>query len=208
MTRAGETRQSPGSVRPGGRTARTRSAVLEAVFAELGESGYANLTIERVAQRSGVHQATIYRRWRSVEGLVCELLTEVSRREIPVPDTGSLRADLHGLCRAIAAFYEVPRHRALLDAILSAAARDPEAGQVLADFFAERHAFTAQIVDRAIDRGELAPDTDRTEVIGAIGAPLYFRMLIVRRPVTVDVIERAAELAYLAATSGLMARRS
>src|SRR5690606_17439915 len=114
---------------------------------------------------------------------------------------------LLGLCRAIAAFYAVPRNRALLDAILSAAARDPEAGQVLADFFAERHAFTARIVDRAVERGELPADTDGAEVDAAIRAPLYFRMLIVRKPITDEVVQRTVESVYLCAQSGLFAHR-
>ncbi|WP_375708337.1 TetR family transcriptional regulator [Actinomadura sp. K4S16] len=43
--------------RPGGRTARTRAQVLDAVLAELGEHGYDGLTMEAVAARAGVHRA-------------------------------------------------------------------------------------------------------------------------------------------------------
>src|SRR5262249_28077390 len=39
----------PGTRRPGGRTARTRAAVLQAVIGELVENGYAGTTVERVA---------------------------------------------------------------------------------------------------------------------------------------------------------------
>ncbi|HJY66525.1 MAG TPA: TetR family transcriptional regulator, partial [Streptosporangiaceae bacterium] len=41
----------PGAPRPGGRTARTRAAVLRAVLDELTSNGYAGTTVERVAAR-------------------------------------------------------------------------------------------------------------------------------------------------------------
>ena len=42
----------PGSLRPGGRTARTRAAVMQAVVGELIDNGYAGTTVERVAARA------------------------------------------------------------------------------------------------------------------------------------------------------------
>ena len=60
----------PGSRRPGGRTARTRAAVMRAVIGELIDNGYAGATVERVAVRAGVAKTTIYRRWRSMDGLL------------------------------------------------------------------------------------------------------------------------------------------
>ncbi|WP_280183350.1 helix-turn-helix domain-containing protein, partial [Nocardia cyriacigeorgica] len=56
--------------RPGGRTARIRTQVLEAVHAELTEHGYDALTIDTVAARAGVHRATVYRRWRGLGGVL------------------------------------------------------------------------------------------------------------------------------------------
>ncbi|WP_280440325.1 helix-turn-helix domain-containing protein, partial [Nocardia cyriacigeorgica] len=56
--------------RPGGRTARIRTQVLEAVHAELTEHGYDALTIDTVAARAGVHRATVYRRWRGGGGFL------------------------------------------------------------------------------------------------------------------------------------------
>ena len=52
----------PGSLRPGGRTARTRAAVMRAVVGELIDKGYAGTTVERVAARAGIAKTTIYRR--------------------------------------------------------------------------------------------------------------------------------------------------
>src|SRR5689334_17894869 len=97
--------RATGAVRPGGRTARTRAAVLAAARDELEAGGYAGLTLEKVAARSGVHLATLYRRWRTVEGLVVDLLGELGKTEIPIPDTGSFKDDLRALALEIAALY-------------------------------------------------------------------------------------------------------
>ncbi|MER7397334.1 TetR/AcrR family transcriptional regulator [Streptomyces sp. NPDC000151] len=195
----------PGRSRPGGRTARTRTAVLAAVFDELGDKGFAALSMERVAQRSGVHQATIYRRWRTVEGLVCALLTERSGSN-PVPDTGSLCGDLRALARGIAEFYEDARNRAMIEAVVSAAARDPRAEETLRKFFDDRLGVAGVLARRAVDRGELPPGTDAEAVVGALGAPFYYRMLIVRRPVDLELVESATLATYAAAKAGAYVR--
>ncbi|GAA5613075.1 TetR/AcrR family transcriptional regulator [Streptomyces platensis] len=194
-------RQSPGEARPGGRTARTRQAVLAAVFQELDEGGFAGLTMEKVAQRSGIHVATLYRRWRCIEGLVCELLTELSS-DVPLPDTGSLPEDLRALARSVAAFFGEVRMRALIEAVVSAAARDPQAAAVLRSFFGERLTLAGQMVRRAVDRGELPADTDPEEVMSALGAPFYYRILIARRPVDRRLAESAATAVWAAARAG------
>ncbi|HTU08287.1 MAG TPA: helix-turn-helix domain-containing protein, partial [Trebonia sp.] len=65
---------APGSLRPGGRTARTRAAVLRAAIEELNDSGYSEASVERVAQRAGVAKTTIYRRWGSLDGLLADMM--------------------------------------------------------------------------------------------------------------------------------------
>ncbi|MFI6765640.1 TetR/AcrR family transcriptional regulator C-terminal ligand-binding domain-containing protein [Streptomyces sp. NPDC050355] len=198
---------APGVTRPGGRTARTRQAVLAAVLQELDDGGFAELTMEKVAQRSGIHVATLYRRWRCVEGLVCELLTDLSA-DVPLPDTGTLPEDLRVLARSISAFYGEARMSRLIEAVVSAAARDPQAAMVLRSFFDERLVLAGQMVRRAVERGELPPETDPEEVLSALGAPFYYRILISRRPVDAALAESAATAVWAAARAGAYARRA
>lgn len=59
----------------------------------LSEGGYGSLTIEGVAQRSGVAKTTIYRYWPTKATLTAEVLRR--RTDIGVmPDSGDARADL------------------------------------------------------------------------------------------------------------------
>jgi len=87
--------------RPGGRSARVRAAVRQATLDELVAHGYAGLTIDNVAQRSGVHKTTVYRRWGSPAGLVADALELAAEEAWPLPDTGDLTADLRALTAAV-----------------------------------------------------------------------------------------------------------
>src|SRR5438445_13559594 len=87
--------------RPGGRSARVRQAVLDAAFAELGEKGYGGLSIEAVAQRSGVAKTTVYRRWPTRDELVDDALDSRSDRYEPVQDQVSLRGVQLAVCEVM-----------------------------------------------------------------------------------------------------------
>lgn len=180
--------------------------MLNAVLAELGQPDQGGLTMESVARRSGVHVATLYRRWRTVEGLIVDLLTSISFDEIPFPDTGSLAGDLRALSRSIVGLYRDDiRFRTLIETVVAGATRDATAERALRDFFTERNAGAAVLVERAIARGELPADTDGVELIAALGAPVYYRMLVQRRPLDGALADRAAAMVLCAAHSGVFA---
>jgi AcrR family transcriptional regulator len=86
------------------RGATLEHALLDAAWQELQESGYARLTMERVADRAGTSRAVIYRRWRNRP----ELVIAAMRHHQPVlsgatPDTGTLRGDVLAVLRRASA---------------------------------------------------------------------------------------------------------
>jgi AcrR family transcriptional regulator len=143
----------PGTLRPGGRTARVREAVLAAVLGALAETRYRDLTVEQVAQRAGVAKTTVYRRWGSVEGLVLDLMRDQTARRVPTPDTGDLDADMRALARGILAIYQDPAINALIASMVAAAVHLPEARQTLSEFFITRITDMGIIAERAVSRG-------------------------------------------------------
>ncbi|MFF1256527.1 MULTISPECIES: TetR-like C-terminal domain-containing protein [unclassified Streptomyces] len=195
-------RPQPGAARPGGRTARTRAAVLRATLEELDEAGFGGLTLDKLAARSGVHVSTIRRRWRSVEGVVVDLLAQHSRT-IHTPDSGDFRQDLYELAQAIADFHAMPRSRNLIEAVVAAAAHDPRIAEIVRGAFTARTEVVTQLVRRAVDRGEVSPDTDAYEVIAALSAPFYYRLLIMRSALDARLVRTSAEAAYRAACGGV-----
>ncbi|MEU0840038.1 TetR-like C-terminal domain-containing protein [Streptomyces sp. NPDC005962] len=195
-------RPSHGSARPGGRTARTRAAVLAAVYDELGADSFSALTLDKLAQRSGVHVSTIRRRWRTVEGVVVDLLAERASA-LPTPDSGDLRRDLRELAQLIADFNSALRNRNVIQGLVAAAAHDPRGEEILRDTFVGRVDERADIVRRAIDRGELPADTDAKEVIAALAAPFYYRVLILRGSIDARLVRTTADAVYRAARAGV-----
>src|SRR6185312_7059592 len=196
--------KAPGTLRPGGRTARTREAVLRAVIDELSDNGYAGATVERVADGA---KTTIYRRWGSIDGLLADFMVDRAARDIPVPDEGGLDADLNALARDVVASLSHPAVRAALGAMVTEATADPAARAVLSRFLGGRVATMAVIVDRAVARGKLPPGTDAAGVIGTVTAVIYYRLYILGDEATQAVAESAAATAVAAARAGVHSRR-
>ncbi|MEU4803422.1 TetR/AcrR family transcriptional regulator C-terminal ligand-binding domain-containing protein [Actinosynnema sp. NPDC023587] len=191
--------------RPGGRSARVRAVVLEATYAELVRCGYLGMTVENVADRAGVHKTTVYRRWGTVDVLIADALDSSRDVEWPAPDTGSLEGDLIAIATEVVDVFTDPARSAVPEAVVTAALQSSRARQAKKDFYASRHAQAAVVVTRAIQRGELAADTDAVELIRFTCAPLYYRIFITGEPIDHAAAERAARAALVAARAGLLA---
>ncbi|MER0240766.1 TetR/AcrR family transcriptional regulator C-terminal ligand-binding domain-containing protein [Streptomyces sp. HSW2009] len=194
-----ESATTPGTVRPGGRTARTRAAVRDAVITGLTDHGYPGLTVEYVAEHSGVHKTTLYRRWGGVEGLIVDALDLAGEDSWTPPDTGTLEGDLRALASEVTTTFGDPATAAAPGAFIAAAFQSEHAAQGLHTFYRERFKRCGPLIERAVQRGEAPPGTDAAAVVSAVSAPLFFRLFITREPVDAIDAERSA-LAALAAT--------
>ncbi|TDE22119.1 TetR/AcrR family transcriptional regulator [Actinomadura sp. 6K520] len=194
----------PGTVRPGGRTARVRDAVRRATLAELAERGYEGLTVESVAARSGVHRTTVYRRWRNADGLVADALDLAAGEPWPVPDTGTLDGDLRAIARLVLTGFADPAQGPVARAFVLAAAQSAAAARALNAFFARRHEQSAVVVERAAERGEVPAGTDAAEVVRVAVAPLYYRLFVTGEPADEAAADRAAASAAAAARAGAL----
>lgn len=199
---ASEGSNGPGARRPGGRTARVRAAVLRTAGDLLTESGLDGLDLAEVARRAEVGKTTVYRRWGTPAGLVADLLTQMAEESLPRADTGSLDADLRAnadlVCRTLAD----PRQGSLFKAVIAAAATDPRTADALHGFYRTRVEEWAPCVREAVARGELPEGTDAQEVIRAVSAPLYYRLLTTAAPLDDAAAARAAAAAAAAARAG------
>jgi AcrR family transcriptional regulator len=169
--------------RPGGRSARVRAAAIAATLAELAEAGYSALSIESVARRAGVHKTTLYRRWGTREDLVLEAMLERAGAHISVPNTGSLRKDLLELAQTAAANAASPEVAAMARAVVAQMPHDGRLAGANRRFWDERLALDAVIVEQAIERGEVAPDTVPRQVIESVLGPIHLRLLLTGEPI-------------------------
>lgn len=196
----------PGTIRPGGRTARVRTAVLRAAGDALAEQGFDHLDLADVARRADVGKTTVYRRWGSVTGLVADLLTDMAEHSLPRARTGSLLGDLKANARLVRKTLTDPRQGPLFTAVIAAATCDARTAEALHRFYETRIKEWAPCVDEAIDRGELPEGTVAEEVIRAVSAPLYYRLLASGDPLDEATADRAAEAATTAARAGVFVR--
>jgi AcrR family transcriptional regulator len=192
-----------GEQRPGGRAARVRADVLAAVSELLDEVGYDNLSVEDVAARADVHKTTVYRRWPSKPELVFDAVGVQSARAVPVPDTGTLLGDLKAFARAIVANIGTKGGARRGRSIVAAAASSDQLADNMHAFWAERFAIANAIVERAIERNELAPEADPNLIIETLIGPLWVRLLLTDKPITNNLADRVAELV---ATGAMHAR--
>ncbi|MEU6418174.1 TetR/AcrR family transcriptional regulator [Streptomyces spiralis] len=202
----GSERSEPGSVRPGGRTARVRAAVLQAAGDALAERGFAHLDLADIARRAEVGKTTVYRRWGTVTSLVADLLVDMAEQSLPRTETGSLLGDLKANARLVQRTLADPRQGALFKAVIAAATCEAKTAEALHHFYDIRVEEWAHCVQQAIDRGEVPEDTDTHEVIRAVSAPLYYRLLTSGDPLDEDAADRAAEAAAAAARAGAYLR--
>ncbi|MCX4972704.1 TetR/AcrR family transcriptional regulator [Streptomyces sp. NBC_00620] len=193
----------PGTVRPGGRTARVRAAVLRAAGDVLAEQGFAHLDLADVARRAEVGKTTVYRRWGSVTGLVADLLSDMAEQSLPRVETGSVLGDLRANAALVRRTLADARQGALFRAVIAAAAGDVRTGEALRRFYDVRVAEWAPCVEQGVVRGELPVGTDAALVVRAVSAPLYYSLLTGGVAPGEDDAERAAAAAFAAAVAGV-----
>ncbi|GAA2070605.1 TetR-like C-terminal domain-containing protein [Actinomadura alba] len=176
--------------------------MLRAVGDILAERGFAHLDLSDVARRADVGKTTVYRRWGSVTALVADLLMDMAEQSSPRARTGSLLGDLKANARLVQRTLTDPRQGPLFKAVIAAATCDARTAEALHHFYDIRIREWAPCVRQAVDRGELPEGTDAHEVIRAVSAPLYYRLLASGDPLDEAAADRAAEAAAAAAKAG------
>jgi AcrR family transcriptional regulator len=197
---------APGSVRPGGRTARVREAVLKAAGDILAAQGFEGLDLAEVARTAGVGKTTVYRRWGTPGALAADLLEDMAEQSLPRSRTGDLDEDLRDNARLVARTLTDPRQGPLFRALIAASLCNAQAAEALHRFYAVRIEEWAGCVREAEQRGEVPEGTDARAVVAAVSAPLYYAMLNTGTPPDEAHADRAAAAACVAARAGVYLR--
>jgi AcrR family transcriptional regulator len=194
MVTHGQHGASPAARGGQARTRLARAAVLAAARTLFLERGYAATTIEAISYLSGVPAATVYRLFSSKLGILKALL-DVSiagdDRAVPLPDRPHVRAlladrdprnQLPGFARITSGIMSrtEPVHRILV----SAAASDPDAAELLQAQTHHRQQGQAQIARALARAGALRPglrERDAADIIHALMSPEVYRLLVADR---------------------------
>lgn len=164
------------------RVARSRVAILRATADLLIEFGSAGVTIEGIADRSGVAKTTIYRHWKSRSQLVFDafesLFSPVTQAKREGPIGAQLETILWQLTRALTESEWAPA----VSALIEASDRDPELRQLVHDFLLARMENGREVLRQGIASGELRPNLDVNVAIGMLVGPIFYRRLVSKEP--------------------------
>lgn len=160
------------------RSERVHRAILRATNELLAERGFADLTMDDVAERAGVSKATIYRRWPSKGTLVFEAFGADFLARQTVPDTGNLKDDLMTRMRRWVRIVNGTVTGRTLKALLAEIQRDDELAVLWRDYFTKPVRQVAKaVVERAVERGEISQRTDPDVLLDLLYGPMYHRLL-------------------------------
>lgn len=151
--------------------------------------GYAGLNVRDVAMAAEVAETTIYRRWPTTHDLAAAAIAHLARVENPIPDTGNLEGDLRALLSQIFDLLRRPEVERVLRAAAALDSGSPDAVEARKRFWQGRFAGSARIVERAIERGELAAEVDSGDLVELLVAPAYLRLLLLDRPIDDALLE-------------------
>ncbi|MDT4994777.1 MAG: hypothetical protein QOH97_4669 [Actinoplanes sp.] len=187
--------ESPPRGRP--RSEAARRAILDAAATLLLTHGLAAVTMDAVAERAGVSKATIYRWWPTKETLALDALyIEWATAQPRTRDTGTLRGDLLALLRPWTRRVGSRPYARIIAALITQAHTDPAfASQYHQGFVEPRRDQVRTIFQRAVERGEIPPNTNIEVAIDLLYGPLYHRLLHGHAPLndrfTTNVIDMA-----------------
>ncbi|MEO5899072.1 MAG: TetR/AcrR family transcriptional regulator [Ilumatobacteraceae bacterium] len=167
--------------------------ILEATLDIVAEVGFAGFTVDAVAQRAGVGKATIYRRWASREALMLEAWLSCVA-PMPDPDTGTLRGDLAVMFNAVNHGRPDDVMRRIFPQMIAASKVNPEVAEAYASFVGDRRRPLQRVLARAVERGELAAETDLGLIHDLLVAPLIYRWMVSDGDVGPSVVQAIIEV--------------
>jgi AcrR family transcriptional regulator len=155
------------------RLVRSRAAVLDAVLELLVEGGPNAVTVEAVAQRSGVAKTTIYRQWSSRDDLVADVIGEVAASPPAPPPDMAFEPALRSLMRASCAQAGDDRLRRAFPALLLAKTQGQTGlDRVRSQTEDDQRAMLEDLLRRGVAEGRLAPDVTPDDALLQLLGPL------------------------------------
>ena len=172
------------------RSKRAHEAILTAAAELLHERPYADVCIEAIAARAGVGKQTIYRWWTSKAAVLMEACAMLVAREVPLPDMGSVEADLRDYLGHICAFFSTQMSKPTIAGLLAEAQCNSELAQAFEQrLLKQRRVVLRTILDRAVTRGELRADADLNVIIDMVHGAIWYRTLFLRAPLDEPFID-------------------
>jgi AcrR family transcriptional regulator len=166
------------------RSDEAHQAILTAALEEVFAVGFRALGVDMIAAKAGVGKATIYRRWPNKAAVVMDaFLAEVG------PGTGfppapraldRIRMQMEAQSKAFRSKYGV-----LIKSLLGEAQFDAELAEAFRErWIMPRRRLAREVLEEAIQQGDLRDDIDIEAAIDTLYAPIYYRLQIGTGPIS------------------------
>lgn len=167
-------------------------AIHEATLGLLERHGYEGLRYEDVARIARVNKTSVYRRYPWKAELVVGALAALEAPEPFPATTGDLRRDLVTQLERTAKRLRTPRGRAIARALAGLDDR-PTTAKITPELRERFLGGPTRYLESAIARGDLERATDAAQVAELVHAPLYYRVVLQRRPASSPWIESVVD---------------
>jgi AcrR family transcriptional regulator len=159
------------------RSTESEEAILTATLQLLKEKPLREITIEAIARKAGVGKMTIYKWWPSKAYVALDAFRKTINKMIIAPDTGDTERDLAELLHSSMSSYTSATGR-IFGQFLAECQTDPEFAVLFRErFMKPRRRATAEILNRAIKRGEIDSKLDQETIMDLIFGPMVFRLM-------------------------------
>jgi len=169
-------------------------AILDAAWEQLIAEGYEHFTIDTVTARARTSKPVLYRRWKTREDLLRDTVRHRGAADPPaIPDTGTLRGDL------LALFTHANTTRNPMAALVSSMLGSyynqtgPTPAELRDAFLSQRGSAVQQVVNRAVERGEIDPDRLTPRIIDLPFDLFRHEMMMTLKPVPDHVLRQIVD---------------
>ena len=156
-------------------------AILDSARKVLARKGFTGTSMEEIARQAGVGKDTLYRRYKSKEELVLDLLTTMSEENVPAPELDDPRYALFLFLQDIRKVNTDTDLGPIIAGVVGESKRNERLADGFRSFWSERRSIPAALVRR------IAPETTTDEevevILDHILGPMYYRLLLTGAPV-------------------------
>jgi AcrR family transcriptional regulator len=166
------------------RDERCRRAILCCALDQVAKFGFRAVSVESIAQATGVAKTTIYRRWPNKAAIVMDgFMDRVHSGTLFNPGATilkSVRSQMRTMAKAFRG-----EDGAMIRSLLAEAQFDKELAAALRERWTlPRRRMALSVFKEAVRRGELRSDIDLEATIDLLYAPMYYRLQMGIAPIT------------------------
>lgn len=180
------------------RVTRSKQHVLETTWNLLSESGIGGVSVDEISRRSGVAKTTIYRHWKTRSELLIDACSRAEASQ-SIPDKGNVKANLKHLTSDLAHMLTTARWAAVLPSVIDHAERDSAMAKVHSRLQGAHAAPFREVIESAINAGELPRHVDPSVLTALLLGPLFYRRWFSREPLNPAFVNAVVEGALAAA---------